>query len=562
MQAQAWRVMAAAVVCLAGGLGSAWAQDRLPDPPPMQPDGPAMPEKAVNLGDFLAAYKRAGSPRMLIYSDLVGVSAGAAKTLNDAGTVTRLGARLEDLFRDPEVQIVEPGSMEALNEQQMETLRRNDSYAAARALGKAANADVVLYMRMVEQVGRNAPYTGTYVLADLRRGTTLGRYAWDMVPGPNGEFDAARMTEYARSIARRAIDQFAEAFPEGGSMGSMRRFTIRVVGDYEPDDLSGLRDALNAATGVKPGSVILRAEDTTGTSRVATFEVAYSGELIDLRQITRRAVVDQMGMEATPIDAREGSIGLKLAPLSLSSRERMLSGGIKTGRNTAARDRLTLAYANAGKPTVAVMFNKATVESEAALPVDGAAPAPVQTGDGVNIILGERVKVGPGGASSGFAERALDREIRDRREERKQDAAIDMRVFEDKVAERLLQLGLQPRDISLAQTELLGKPEFRDRSWTDRELAYTLGKQAGADVVISGVGRVVRDRTSDGPQRVVLSMRAYSVGTGDVLAAASVQRSITPGGESYGQAVEELAAEATAKLVTQMSDRWEAMPRK
>jgi hypothetical protein len=532
---------------------AAIAQQRLPDPPPAQGEGTPMPEKALNMGDFLSAYKRAGTPRLLIYSDLVGTSAGGAKTLNDMGTITHLGARLEDLFRDPEVIIVSPGAAETLNEQQMEAMRRSGSYEAARTLGKAANADVVLYLRLIEQAGTTASYTGTYVLADLRRGTTLGRFSWDMVPGPGGEFDAARMTEYARAIARRAIDQFVEAFPAGGNMANARRFTVRVVGDYLADDLAGLRDALNASTGVKPGSVLVRSEDKTETTNVATLELAYTGEMLDLRRLVRRAVVDQMGMEAGLIDAREGSIGLKLAPLALGARERLLTGGARTNRNGAERDRLKLAYANAKRPTIAVMFNKPTVETDQPI-------VPSAASEGVSVLIGERVNVDAGGVSSGFTDRLLERELRDQRGERRQAAAIDLRVFEDKVCERLLQLGLQPRDLSQAQVGLSTAPEFKDRAWTDRELAFALGKAANADIVISGVGQVTRK--GDEPQRVVLTMRAFEVATGDVVGAASVERSVAGGGEPFGQAIEELSAEAVGKLVVQMADRWEGMERK
>jgi hypothetical protein len=305
--------------------------------------------------------------------------------------------------------------------------------------------------------------------------------------------------------------------------------------------------------------VLLRSEEKTDNTSVATFELAFTGDVIDLRRITRTASVEQMGMEAVPIDAREGAIGLKLAPLTLSARERMLSGGAKTTRNATERDRLALAYANAGRPTVAVMFNKPTVEAEAALPVE--ATSQPASGDTVNVVVGERVKVGEGGVSSGFAERVLDRELRSKSEERRQDAAIDMRVFEDKIGERLLQLGIQPRDISAAQVELSAKPEFKDKVWNDRELAYALGKQANAAIVISGIGRLVRT-SADAPRRVVLTMRAYDVATGDIVGSTSVQRDLAAGGESMVQSIEDLSAEATAKLVTQMSDVWEAKPRK
>jgi len=209
------------------------------------------------------------------------------------------------------------------------------------------------------------------------------------------------------------------------------------------------------------------------------------------------------------------------------------------------------------------MFNQPAVDQDEALPVDDAGKTPVQSGNGVNIIVGERVKLGEGGVSTGFAERLIDRELRDRRESRRVDAAIDMRVFEDKIAGRLLQLGLQPRDLSGAQTDLSAKPEFKDKKWTDRELANVLGKQSGAGVVISGVGRLVRDKASGAPQRVVLSVRAYNVANGDIIGAASVQKALGTGpesggavAESFNQAIEELSAQATAKLVAQMSDRW------
>src|SRR3954468_4980938 len=103
-----FRVAACLTALIAGE--AVMAQKRLPDPPPAQPEGPPLPEKAMNLTDFIGAYKRAGSPRLLIYTDLVGASAGGAKAADDIATAMRLGARLEDLFRDPEVVIVEPGS--------------------------------------------------------------------------------------------------------------------------------------------------------------------------------------------------------------------------------------------------------------------------------------------------------------------------------------------------------------------------------------------------------------------------------------------------------------------
>jgi len=548
-------MVGACAVLACSGVASA---QRLPDPPP--PVQRVEIEKAENLPEFIDAYRRSGNPRLLIYTDLVTSEGGTGKRFNDAGTVTRLGARLEDLFRDPEIAIVNSEAMGVLTQQQVEALRRNEEFSAARMLGDAAKADVVMYVRLIEQANRadGSAYTASYVLADLRRGTTLGRYSWDMTPdGGSGEFDSLRMAEYARAIARRVSRQYIEAFPKDGALGGMRRFTIRLIGEYEDDDLVGFRDILSGMESVKPGSVMLRSEDQSSVTGMSTFELFFGGDLLDLRRATR-ASVDQMNMDADIIDSREGVIDMRLSPPRLSERERMLTGDAENGRNREERGRLAGAYAAAGSPTIAVMINKAAVEVEESLATKDQpnGEAPVQAGDGVNIILGDRVDIGQNGLNSGFLERVVDRELNDRRAERREDAAIDMRVFEDKLAERMLRMGLQPRDISAAQAELLKDEAMRARAWNDRELAYTLGKQSGADIVISGVGRLVRERGSGSPMRVVVTLRAYEVGTSNVVGAASVQRSLSNGLESFNNAVDGLAAEATGRLIGQMSEKW------
>lgn len=539
--------------------GLASAQDRLPDPPmPASPASQPTP-RVEGIDAFKAAYARSGRPRLLFYADVVGTARSEGRVLRDAGLITTLGARMEDLFRDPEVQIVNAGALGVLNEQQISALRRSDEYAAARMLGDSVGADAVVLVRLIEQQGRRdgASFAASYVIADLRRGTTLGRHAWEMYPDElTGEFDARRLGEYSGAIARRVARQYSEAFSESGGVGAMRRFTLRVVGDYEDDDLAGLRDAMHAISGVGAGTVMLRAEDKSAAQSMATLELMYAGDLLDLRTAVRRAAVDSLAMEAKVLDAREGMIDLRLAPLDLTARQRMLTGGPETSRNREERRRLGEAYARAGAPTIAVVINRAAVDAEAPLETTREGASTMQTGDGVNIIVGERVGVGQGMLASPFLERVIDRELREARADRREQAALDLRMFEDRLVGRLVDLGLRPKDVSGAQTALSQEAGFKDRAWTDRELGHTLAAAAGADVVITGVGRLVRARAGELPLRVEVTLRATRVSDGVILGATTVQRPLAGTGETPTQALDELAAEATGRLATQFADVW------
>jgi hypothetical protein len=535
---RAWPAIVACVVMLLGVRAQA---QQAPPPAPSAVDGDAKRE-------FVAAYKRAGSPSLLIYMDTLGGTGAGAEARGQIAQ--QLGGAIQAALADPEVTFLPSEATAALSDQQRQTIRDGDSLAGARAIGKAAGADVVLYARLIEQPGQHAVLTGTLLLADIRRGVSLGRHAWDMVPSATGAFDPARTDEHGRTIARKVMDQFSQFFPEGGSLSNMRRIPIRVVGDYQPGELEGFKEALSTVPGVKPGSPTLRSEDEMSGTRVATFEVAFSGDLVDLRKFTRRAVVNQMAMQAASIDSREGAIGFKLANLNLSQRERMLTGGAKTARNSTERDRLLLAWANAGRPAIGVVFNRHATDS---------IPADAPNGD-TRIAIGERQRIGDAGPSGAFAERVIDRELRSRRSEFRDVPNVDPRVFEDALAVRAAQLGLTVNDLSRVQAELAAASGFQDRPWTDRDFAVALGQKAQVPVVITGVSRLGRENP-EAPQ-LTLTARAVDVATGEVLASLAAARTLGPTGDSLASAIEELSAEATAKLMVQLLDRWEAAPRR
>lgn len=533
--------------------GTAIAQDRKPLPPPPAPEQTTLAsERLVNMQAFLDAYRRAGSPRLLIATDAVG--GDRAQSMGEV-----LGARLEDLFRDPEVIVINAQAQGFLGAQQREALRGNDEEAAARILARDAGADMVLTVTMNEKSQRGC-YSANYVITDLRQGTTLGRYAFDMLPDErSGQFDNYRMSEYARAIARRMSTQFIEAFPAAGA-GAMRRYTLRVVGDYTEDDLVMLRDALNTSEGVRTGSVNLRGEERSSATLVTTLDMLSSQDLLGVRATLRRAVADQLVMGSEVLDVKGQTINLRLAPLGLSERERALAGGPATSRNRAERDALAAAYEKAGRPTIAVMINRAVVQDsqgEATITTDKP-NAPLQQGDGTNIIIGERVGVGMGhhGWIDPLTRTIAEQELKDRREERVEQREVDLRSVENRVVERLTSLGLSLKDVASAQADMNKAGDLSSHAWTDRELAATLGARSGAQVVLSGVAKVTRTRPGAFPVRIELTMRAYRVSDGVILGASTSSREVATAGATLEQALDALSAEAVGRMAGQLADSW------
>lgn len=519
----------------------AHAQDRKPLPPtPVQSE--PVSERLANMGQFLEAYRRAGSPRMLIITN------------GPDGFGDVMGARLEDLFRDSEVTIVNPQANVLKQQRDRDALTRNDEYAAARMAGADAGADVVVTVDVREH-GRGC-YKGSYTIADLRQGTTLGRFAWDMIPDEDsGRFDNYRMSEYARAIGGRVSRQFIEAFPLGPGSGAMKRYSLRLVGEYDDEDVAAFRDALNNAEGVRQGSVTLRSQEQSSADQLTTFTLMSSNDPLSLRSSVSRATSDQLAMSAEVLDARESSLTVRLGDLGMSARERALSGGSETSRNRAERETLRANYVSAGSPTIAVMINRASATVSSSVSQAAGNSNLASLGDGTNIIIGDRVDFGSGRLDPVLGDAIRD-ELTDRRIDRAEQSEVDLRQVENRMVSRLTALGLRLKDVSNAQAQMRANGEL-SKDWTDRELASVLGKQAGADVVLSGVARVVRTRNSSAwPVRIEVTVRAYRTSDGVIIGSASSQKDVAAAGATLDQALDDLAAHATGRLASQLSDSW------
>lgn len=303
-----------ALMAMVATSGQCLAQ-RLPDPPPQQ--APSVTFRVPNMLQFVEAYKRAGSPRLLITTEVVGFVDTTGAALNAQGMAARLNNRVQDAFRHPEVFIASGGASSVKREADLSNSLAQDDFTVARVMGQQVNADIVMYIRLIEQSNRadRVRYTATYTIADLRRGQSLGSFSWDMYEDPNsGEFDARRMADYAEVISSRMSFDFSDSFPTAGELSGQRAFTIRMLSDERDLDLRSLRNALQAIEGMKAGSVRLTREDSIDTQRLLVFDLSFSGDLIDLRSEVLDATRIQLGMNASITGANEGTITIRLSP--------------------------------------------------------------------------------------------------------------------------------------------------------------------------------------------------------------------------------------------------------
>jgi hypothetical protein len=127
---------------------------------------------------------------------------------------------------------------------------------------------------------------------------------------------------------------------------------------------------------------------------------------------------------------------------------------------------------------------------------------------------------------------------------------------EAKLAQRMIQLKLNLVDVSAAQSKVLSSPASMSQPWTDQTLATELAKQSGAKVAITGVGKLVRDPATGNPTRVTFTLRAFDTQSATLLGATSVYRDLNSGSLTFNQSIDELVAEATGRIVGQLSDAW------
>jgi hypothetical protein len=152
--------------------------------------------------------------------------------------------------------------------------------------------------------------------------------------------------------------------------------------------------------------------------------------------------------------------------------------------------------------------------------------------------------------------------LQEDRQARSDQRAIDSVQIENKVVERLTNLGLQLRDVAGASPA--ASPASAGSVVGERAYAMQMAKAVGADVVVTGVSRVTRLTPSglgaaspEGPAlRVEVSLRAIRVSDGAILAASSASRDVLDALATQDQAVDDLTGQAVGRLAAGLTDGW------
>ena len=572
---------------------TAVSAQRKPDPPPPAPRGTGDFDNLPESYDaFINAYRRAGQPKILIFTLLVTADEvpDARKILVDQAKADRFTSRLIGIFTtSPQIEIVNPVGATFAGQEQLSRLRRNDEFSAARMLGDEAGADIVIFVRMLDQPGLT--YAATYVVLDLRRGRTMDQFSWDMSPDRGGTFSQRRMGDYARVVADRVMRRFDRAFPREQKPGldaiggGIRNFTIDIIGDLSGEGPIVLRDVLRSISGVTEGSVYFVKEEQVHLGRsMMIFKLTYKGDPLDLRHGLYLAAADRLGVQASILGAGEGSITMRLEPKRLSTRESLLSGGPITPENRKIRQELTLHYAEENKPRIAVMINQAAkrgtepdqpdkyddqetdTDAEKQPDLSSREEAPGPAGGGITVIVNPRIVVGGdlhehvdevhsghSHAKPGATRRDKDDDSRSASDGSKlSEDALDTFMMENEVSGRLRDLGLIPVNLDQARQLLSKDMDLAGRVLGDWDLAELLSRKVDFDIMISGVGRVLRD---DVPPVMRYTFRAFRMQDAEGLAFATVEREVQ-GSAGTGAVMRELAADAVGRLAFQLLNSW------
>ncbi len=540
----------AGIVCGLSLCNLGWAQ-RKPEAPRLETE--EKPRESLVPADFLEAYRRADSPRLLIFSYVITVDANQREALNEVGVAQMFNARLRNHFTHPDITLLDLPITDLQSKTDFRKLASSDHLGAAELLSRDTGADVVVLVILTEQSGRadGVRYAASYDVVDVNRNHRIGQHSWEMSPElSDGTMDVVRLEKYAQAVARRIREDFAIYYPSAKG-GVERKFTVKVTG--VPGDKSvALRDALRAISGVKADT---RVDYDGSGDAVFAMDLRYTGDPIVLADATSKASSRVLGRKVVFTVSRQGLIALEATARTSSPQELILSGDRSSGSESAEaqslRQRMEQAYQRAGAPSIAVMVNQDVYWTPELKEAKTAEKQAESSGGGmqVNVVVDSVVNSDqPSDPSdtSGTVQKLSDEELLNRQE------------MENRMLERLRGMKIHVQDLQQALRLLAKEKNFQTGVWDDLHLARVLGEKARADIVISGSGRVQRNESS---VELEYTFRAYALHSAEVLAAATVyDNTIGTGTTDLHALTDKLSAQAVGKLMLQMMESWEQLP--
>lgn len=513
---------------------------RKPEPPRMPTDNQT--RRSSITPDFLAAYERAGSPRLFIYTRLVTAADYAAEALNEIGIAGAFGSRLRSEFQHAAIELISPREFELGNRDLVEgftKLGARDHRGAAAMLGRKVKADFVCFVNITEAGDQ---YDGTlyrcnYILLDVNRNRILGEYSWDMKPEINQyQLSIKRIGNYSKSVARRIREDIQLSF-NSGTTATARTYHL-TIHTVTQNQIKSLETAIRSIPSVQNVS---RLRYNNG---MVTMDVRYPGEPIVFALAVSEKAESSVGNSYEFNVDTEGYLELNVRSNNDHNHTRVTRSYLLTGDKPehvdlalwqAARDELAKAYEKAAHPKIAVIVNR-EANSDQRLYEDINKKG--NTDDGIS---NGNVRNNNTDSKNGKNERDLEVQLN----------TIEM---ENAIFKRLGNLGLKTKDIDVARQIIRKEQDFQKKVFQQKELAIMLGHKSKADIVIAGVGRVVKGGA--GESQIRYTFRAIRTQSGDVLGTSSMSAIAVTWNKNVGDAIDEVSAKVVGDLVDQMINRW------
>lgn len=534
MSPNAMSRMLASMVLAASILTLPAIAQRKPEPPA------APPAEAPKVGpseEFLAAYKQMGRPRLAI-----GVA--AADRGVDNGDLRSLEARLIAQFRHPQVTLVDLDTTNLRQDNQFQVLLANDEKAAAAMLARETNADVAV---LVKLDGNNATtrslYRATYLVLDANRAEQLDAWSFD-IQLKGRELTQGRIGQYADALGRRITENLGEY----GKAGSTKRYTVRIC-DLSDTQAINLFELLEHTPGVEPGINPQFASDM-GRSMVK-FDLNFDGNNFRMLVAAKRALSAVSGDPVMVFESRRGFVTLAIDRPPPPPAEPQVD---ETARFKAA-------YAGESRPRIALMINAAPPDESN--PHRGVADESVKEwtfdSDGAGVkMVGRQVKISPlhfavreGPGREGASDRAPARPQIDLTD----DQILNTREIEDLMNQGFSDLGVRMVELTNAWMQLDKEKNVQEKVFGELELAQLLAAKDSADVLISGIGRVVHLR---GKTELRYTFRAYNVKDSIIIGTSTQIREIAGGSApDLATIFADVAGSAVKELAYRMMLQWE-----
>jgi len=226
-----------------------------------------------------------------------------------------MAARLHDCFSHREIRasLVELDDLGPERATELRALALRDEQGAARRIGAAVRADLVIMFtltRAVQADAGGARYGADYLVADVKRDQRVASWSWDLKPDREGAYPAPLLGINARHAAKdirdKLVDYASQARAAGGQ--TLRYQTLRFFG-LDTDQLNKLNDALKGVSGVK----ILNSEYTTEhETPVARIEVESTRDLMELAPELQRRLSDAIGKQIEYKTIQQGTLDFTL----------------------------------------------------------------------------------------------------------------------------------------------------------------------------------------------------------------------------------------------------------